>query len=403
MNVLVINAGSSSLKYQLLNMSTETLLASGGCERIGLAGSKIKHKANGNEFIAEISMQDHAQAFKAVKQYLTQGAGQVINSLDEICAVGHRVVHGGEKLKNSVIITAQVLAEIESCAELAPLHNPAGIQGIRACKEVFGPDVPNVAVFDTAFHSTMPQKAYMFALPYEFYETYGIRRYGFHGTSHKFVSMRCAEVMDKPFDQLKIITCHLGNGSSIAAINCGQVIDTSMGLTPLDGIMMGTRSGGIDPSAMLYLMKKKGWSPDEASDILNKQSGALGISGVSSDERDIKKAAAEGNERAQLSQSMMRYQIRKFIGAYAAAMDGVDAIVFTGGIGENNSTLRRQICEQLSFLGIKADVEGNSKIHGALGRVTAEDSSIQVWVIPTNEELLIARETAQLAMNENEE
>ena len=397
MNVLVINAGSSSLKYQLIDMSKECVQASGGCERIGLDGSKIKHKANGGEFTAEITMQNHAEAFKVVKQYLTQGEGRVIDSLDEISAVGHRVVHGGEKLKNSVIITDDVLAEIERVSELAPLHNPAGIQGIRACGEVFGAGVPQVAVFDTAFHSTMPREAYMFALPYEYYEKYGIRRYGFHGTSHKFVSMRCAELVGRPFEELKIITCHLGNGSSIAAINCGKVVDTSMGLTPLDGFMMGTRSGGVDPSAVLYLMKREGWSPDEASDVLNKKSGALGISGVSSDERDIKKAAyEEGNERAQLSQKMMRYQIRKFIGAYAAAMNGVDAIVFTGGIGENNTTTRLKICEKLTHLGVMPDQETNKHSRGIETRISTADSKVSVWVIPTNEELLIARETKQL-------
>ena len=398
MNVLVINAGSSSLKYQLLDMSHEALLASGGCERIGLPGSKIKHKANGEEFVEEIAMPNHAKAFREVKRLLTQGAGAVIASLDEISAVGHRVVHGGEQLKNSVIITDDILSEIERVSELAPLHNPAGLQGIRACGEVFGPEVPNVAVFDTAFHSTMPPEAYMFALPYEYYEQYGIRRYGFHGTSHKFVSTRCAQLMGKPFDQLKIITCHLGNGSSIAAIQNGKVIDTSMGLTPLDGFMMGTRSGGVDPSAVLYLMKKEGWTPDETSDVLNKKSGALGISGVSSDERDIKAAAAKGNVRAQLSQTILRYQIRKFIGAYVAAMNGVDAIVFTGGIGENNTTTRKIICEGLSYLGVEVDVAVNKVTRqGKQARISTDASRVQAWVIPTNEELLIARETAQLA------
>ena len=398
MNVLVINAGSSSLKYQLIDMSTECMLASGGCERIGLDGSKIKHKLpDGEDYTEVLPIENHTQAIHVIKRDLIEGALHVIDSLDEIHAVGHRVVHGGEKLKSSVVITGEVLAEIERCAELAPLHNPAGIAGIRACKEVLSATVPQVAVFDTAFHSTMPREAYMFALPYEFYEKYGIRRYGFHGTSHKFVSMRCAELIGKPFEALNIITCHLGNGSSIAAIDCGKVIDTSMGLTPLDGFMMGTRSGGIDPSAVLYLMKKEGWSPDEASDILNKKSGALGISGVSSDERDIKKAAyEEGNERAQLSQKMMRYQIRKFIGSYAAAMNGVDAIVFTGGIGENNTTTRYKICEKLTYLGVMPDQEVNKRSRGIEARISTADSAVSVWVIPTNEELLIARETKQL-------
>ena len=400
MNILVINAGSSSLKYQLVDMSKEAVLASGGCERIGLDGSNIKHKLpDGRKFEREISMQNHSQAFRAVNEALTQGEGRVIGSLAEISAVGHRVVHGGEKLKQSVVITQDVLVEIERCVDLAPLHNPAGIQGVRACQEVFGPDVPQVAVFDTAFHSTMPPEAYMFALPYEYYEKYNIRRYGFHGTSHKFVSGRCAELMGQPIEGLKIITCHLGNGSSITAIKHGKVVDTSMGLTPLDGFMMGTRSGGVDPSAVLYLMKKEGWSPDQASDVLNKKSGALGISGVSSDERDIKAAADAGNERAQLSRALMRYQVRKFIGAYAAAMNGVDAIVFTGGVGENNPDMRAFICENLSYLGVATDEASNERCClGVEGRITTAESKVSAWVIPTNEELLIARETRQLTI-----
>ncbi|MCL2445278.1 MAG: acetate kinase [Oscillospiraceae bacterium] len=365
MNILVINAGSSSLKYQLLNMENETLLAKGGVERV----------------------EDYLHALDQVRQELTE----------PVHAVGHRVVHGGESLKESVVITNDVLAEIKRCSEFAPLHNPVNIACIRAATEIFGADVPNVAVFDTAFHTTMPQHAYMFALPYEYYEQYGIRRYGFHGTSHQFVSQRCAELMDKPKEHLKLITCHLGQGCSITAIDGGKVIDTSMGFTPLDGFMMGTRSGGVDPSAVLYLMEREGWSPAQASDVLNKQSGALGISGVSNDERDIKVAADQGNTRAQLSREMLRYQIRKFVGAYAAALNGVDAIVFTGGIGENNWDTREAICEGLTYLGMNIDTNINAvRVREGELRISTDDSRVQVWVIPTNEELLIARETAQL-------
>ncbi|MCL2195321.1 MAG: acetate kinase [Oscillospiraceae bacterium] len=365
MNVLVINAGSSSLKYQLLNMETEEMLAKGGVERV----------------------EDYLQALDQVRQEVNA----------PVHAVGHRVVHGGESLKESVVITADVLEEIERCSEFAPLHNPVNIACIRAAMEIFGADVPNVAVFDTAFHTTMPQHAYMFALPYEYYEKYGIRRYGFHGTSHKFVSQRCAKLMDKPAEQLKLITCHLGQGCSITAIHGGKVIDTSMGFTPLDGFMMGTRSGGVDPSAVLYLMEREGWTPAQTSDVLNKQSGALGISGVSNDERDIKVAAEQGNVRAQLSREMLRYQIRKFIGAYAAALNGVDAIVFTGGIGENNWDTRQFICEGLTYLGLNIDTDINAvRVREGQLRISTDDSRVAAWVIPTNEELLIARETAQL-------
>jgi len=365
MNVLVINAGSSSLKYQLLNMNNETLLAGGGVERVT----------------------DYLQALDQVRRELT----------DPVHAVGHRVVHGGESLKQSVVITDDVLAQIEACNHFAPLHNPVNVAGIRACQTIFGADVPNIAVFDTAFHANMPQEAYMFALPYEYYEQYGIRRYGFHGTSHKFVSQRCAELMGKPKEQLKIITCHLGQGCSIAAVDGGTSIDTSMGFTPLDGFMMGTRSGGVDPSAVLYLMEREGWSPAQASDVLNKKSGALGISGVSNDERDIKVAAEEqGNKRAQLSRAMLRYQIRKFIGAYAAALNGVDGIVFTGGIGENNWDTREAICEGLTYLGVDIDTTVNAVRCKNNLRISTDNSRVAVWVIPTNEELLIARETAQL-------
>ena len=398
MHILVINAGSSSLKFQLIDMGDERALISGGCTRIGLEGSIFEAKRPGGEAVkAELPMKDHAEAFAAVKQALVSGETKVIDSLDEINAVGHRVVQGGAKLQRSVRIDGEVLREIESLAELAPLHNPAHVLAIRACRAVFGEELPQVVVFDTAFHSTMPPEAYLFPLPYEYYEKYKIRRYGFHGTSHKFVSGRCAEVMGKPLSELKLITCHLGNGSSITAVKHGKSLDTSMGLTPLDGFLMGTRCGGVDPSAVLYLMEKEGWSPEQASDVLNKRSGALGISGVSSDDRDIKAAAEAGNERAALARRIQRYQVRKFIGAYAAAMDGVDAIVFTGGIGENTRDLREDVCRNLTYLGVTFDEEANERcVRGAQGEISGPDSRVKVFVLPTNEELLIARETKAL-------
>ncbi|MCL2106399.1 MAG: acetate kinase [Oscillospiraceae bacterium] len=397
MNILVINAGSSSLKYQLINMNTEAVLAKGGCERIGLEASKLECSLPVKRAY-EIPMSDHREAFVAVKRALTEGETKVVGDMSEIDAVGHRVVMGGPKLQRSARIDGGVLAEIERAADLAPLHNPAGIQGIRACLAVLGDNVPQVAVFDTAFHSTMPPEAYTFPLPYEICEKYNLRRYGFHGTSHQFVSLRCAELMGRGLEELKLITCHLGNGASIAAVKYGQVVDTSMGLTPLDGFLMGTRCGGVDPSAVLYLMKKEGWTPDQASNVLNKQSGALGVSGVSSDDRDIRDAAAGGNERALLARVIQRYQVRKFIGAYAAAMNGVDAIIFTGGIGENTFDLRADVCENLSFLGIAIDPAENDRlVHGKEGELSTPDAKVKVFVIPTNEELVIAKETRALA------
>jgi len=398
LKILVINAGSSSLKYQLIGMESETALVAGSCERIGLAGSRLEAKTpGGGAYAVELPMPTHAQAFLAVSRALTEGETRVIGSLAEIDAVGHRVVQGGPNLQQSMLVDDEVLGEIERVSDLAPLHNHAHIQGIRACREVFGAAIPQVAVFDTAFHATMPPEAYLFPLPYEYYEKYKLRRYGFHGTSHKFVSDRCAQVMGKPLEELKIITCHLGNGSSITAVRHGKSIDTSMGLTPLDGFMMGTRCGGVDPSAVLYLMKKEGLSVDEASNILNQRSGALGVSGVSSDDRDIKAAAQAGNLRAQLSREIQRYQVRKFIGAYAAAMDGVDAIVFTGGIGENTTDLRKDVCEHLSYLGVAFDDAANEAlVRGREGELSAPGSRVRIFVLPTNEELLIARETKAL-------
>jgi len=398
MNILVINAGSSSLKFQLIDMETGHARIVGGCTRIGLEGSIFEAKLpDGTQTKALVPMEDHAEAFLAVKNALVSGGTKVIDSLEEINAVGHRVVQGGPNLQRSVLITDEVLREIEDLSELAPLHNPAHVLAIRACRAVFGDALPQVAVFDTAFHSTMPPEAYIFPLPYEYYGKYKIRRYGFHGTSHKFVSGRCAEVMGRPLNELKLVTCHLGNGSSITAVKHGQSVDTSMGLTPLDGFMMGTRCGAVDPSAVLYLMQKEGWSADETSDVLNKQSGALGISGVSSDDRDIKAAAAEGDERAALARAIQRYQVRKCIGSYAAAMDGVDAIVFTGGIGENTTDLRADVCKHLTYLGVTFDDEANLRcIRGVEGKISGPDSKVKVFVLPTNEELLIARETRAL-------
>lgn len=399
MNILVINAGSSSLKYQLIDMEHERVLAKGGCERIGLEGSKLEAKLpNGEVFTRTAPMPDHTVAFDVVKQALTEGESKVIDRLDEIHAVGHRVVQGGPHLQQSMLVTEEVIAELVRISDLAPLHNPGHVQGIRACLAAFGTAVPQVLVFDTAFHSTMPPEAYMFPIPYEYYEKYNVRRYGFHGTSHKFVSYRCAEVMDKPLGELKLITCHLGNGSSITAVQNGRVIDTTMGLTPLDGFLMGTRCGAVDPSAILYLQKKEGWTADETSDVLNKKSGALGISGVSSDDRDLKAAADAGNERAALARRIQRYQVRKFIGAFAAAMDGVDAVVFTGGIGENTVDLRADVCANLSYLGLEIDPAANAAmIRGKEGELTTPGSKVKVFVLPTNEEIMIARETKALA------
>ncbi|NLX94453.1 MAG: acetate kinase [Clostridiales bacterium] len=397
MKILVINAGSSSLKYQLISMTTENILAKGVCERIGLGGRVEGKNDKGISFGYDIELKDHTAAFLEVKKVLTEGEAKVIDDLSEIGAVGHRVVQGGSVFNASVLINEDVVDNIEKLSDLAPLHNPAHIQGIRACRNVFGENVPEVAVFDNAFHSTMPPEVYIFPIPYEYYEKYKIRRYGFHGTSHRFVSNRCAELMDRNISELKIITCHLGNGCSITAVMNGQVLDTSMGLTPLDGFMMGTRSGGVDPSAVLYLQEKEGWSPDETDTVLNKKSGILGISGVSSDDRDVKAAALAGNKRAALARKMQRYQIRKYVGSYAAAMDGVDAIVFTGGIGENTRDLRASVCDNLSFFGIKIDDEQNKLlVKGKEGELSTTESKVKVFVIPTNEELVIARDTKEI-------
>ncbi len=398
LKILVINAGSSSLKYQLIDMTTETTVAKGNCERIGIDGKIGGSTADGRKFEYNIELNDHTAAFLEVKKVLTEGDAKVLDDLGEISAVGHRVVQGGALFNESVLVTEEVIAGIESLCDLAPLHNPAHIQGIRACINVFGADVPEVVVFDNAFHSTMPPEAYIFPIPYEYYEKYQIRRYGFHGTSHRFVSARCAEVMGKNIEELKIITCHLGNGSSITAVKNGKCVDTSMGLTPLDGFIMGTRCGAVDPSVITFLQEKEGWTPAETSAILNKKSGVLGISGVSSDDRDVSAAEKEGNEKARLARSIQRYQIRKLIGSYAAAMNGVDAIVFTGGIGENTTDLRADVCNNLSFLGVKIDEEMNEVLRrGKEGELSTADSAVKVFVLPTNEELVIARDTKAIA------
>ena len=393
MKILVINAGSSSLKYQLIDMETEQVMAKGLCERIGIDGH-LKHTplvGGKSVFNEDVAMPTHSEAIAAVIEKLTSEEYGVVKSMKEI-AVGHRVVHGGEKFANSVKIDDAVMATLDECTPFAPLHNPANITGINACKAVMGDDVPMVAVFDTAFHQTMPGKAYMYAVPYEYYEKDGVRRYGFHGTSHRYVSSRCAELMGKPIEELKIVSCHMGNGSSICAVDGGKCVDTSMGFTPLVGLPMGTRCGDLDPGVMQYLMHKYGYDIDEMLNILNKKSGVQGISGVSSDFRDLDNAAEGGNERAQLALDMFAYWVAKVAGSYVAAMNGVDAIVFTAGVGENSKDTRAAICEYFGYLGIKIDDEANSK-RGEDIMISTPDSKVKVFVIPTNEELVIARDT----------
>ncbi|MFY9177049.1 MAG: acetate kinase [Caldicoprobacterales bacterium] len=395
MKILVINAGSSSLKYQLINMQDESVLAKGNVERIGLPEPLLKHTPQGKDAI-EIpgDFKNHVEAIKKVIELLTDKEHGVIESMDEIAAVGHRVVHGGEQFSRSVVIDDEVMKAIEANIELAPLHNPANIMGINACRNVM-PNTPMVAVFDTAFHQTMPEKAYMYAIPYDTYKNYGIRRYGFHGTSHKYVSQKAAEFLGKPLESLKIITCHLGNGSSIAAVDGGKSVDTSMGFTPLEGLPMGTRSGSLDPAILSYMMEKKNLSYEEVNKILNRESGMLGLSGLSSDFRDLHKAAAEGNKRAQMALDVFNYEVKKYIGAYAAAMGGVDCIVFTAGVGENTPRVRAESCSGLEFMGVKIDKERNESVKKE-GEINTDDSKVKVLVIPTNEELMIARETMEL-------
>lgn len=395
MKILIINAGSSSMKYQLMDMTDESVIAKGNCERIGIGG-KITHKtADGYKYEAEIELKNHTEAFNLIKKMLTEGEHAVIADMSEISAVGHRIVQGGAIFKHSVLVDEKVISDIESLCDLAPLHNPAHLEGIRACRSVLGTDVPEVVVFDTSFHQTMPPKAYLFNIPYEYYEKYAVRRYGFHGSSHRYVSAECAKMMGKPIEELKIITCHIGNGSSLAAIDGGKVVDTTMGLTPLDGFMMGTRSGTLDPSVVTYIAEKENLTPKQMSDMLNKKSGMLGVSGISSDSRDIENAAfIEKNERAQLTLDMQYYQIRKFIGSYIAALNGVDAIVFTGGLGENADDLRAHVCEDMSWFGIDIDFELNKVLRkGKGGELSTENSKVKVFVIPTDEEIVIARDT----------
>ena len=395
MKVLVINAGSSSLKYQLIDMDNEAVIAKGLCERIGLEGSKLTHKVGGESYVTETAMTNHTEAFNAVKDALTTGEGKVVDDLSEITALGHRVVQGGSNFKDSCLVTDEVIEGIRELSPLAPLHNPAHIQGIEAAIDVFGKDVPQVAVFDTSFHSTMPPEAYIFGVPYEYYEKYSIRRYGFHGTSHRFVTGRCLELLGKSENPegTKIINCHLGNGSSISAVKDGKVIDTSMGLTPLDGFIMGTRSGSLDPSVVTFIMEKEGLTPAQMDEILNKKSGLLGLSGISSDDRDVTTAAREGNERAILTHKILEYQIAKFIGSYYVALGGMDALVFTAGIGENQTIHRSRICRLLECFGVEIDEEINAEVHGREAEISTPDSKVKVYVIPTNEELVIARDT----------
>ena len=396
MNILVINAGSSSLKYQLLNPETQQVLAKGLCERIGIDG-KFTYKPEGKTAVkeADVAMPTHNEAIKAVLDALVDKDNGVIGSMKEIDAVGHRVVHGGEKFAKSVLITDEVMAAIEECNPLAPLHNPANIIGIKACQALM-PGTPMVAVFDTAFHQTMPPAAYMYALPYEYYEKDKVRRYGFHGTSHKYVTQRAAAMLGKPLEEVKLISCHLGNGSSIAAVDGGKSVDTSMGFTPLAGLPMGTRCGDIDAGILQYLMNKYGMDIDKMLNVLNKKSGVEGLSCVSSDFRDLENAAAEGNEKAELAQKKFAYEVRKYVGAYAAAMGGVDAVIFTAGVGENDKVIRAMACQGLEFMGLKLDETAND-VRGKETVISAADSKVKVLLIPTNEELMIAIDTAALA------
>lgn len=401
MNILVINCGSSSLKYQLIDSESEKVLAKGLCERIGIDGSAITHQpAGGDKVTTEVPMPDHTEAVKYVIEKLTDPEVGVVKSLDEIGAVGHRIVHGGEKFASSVVIDDEVLKAVEECNDLAPLHNPANLIGINSCKKIM-PGVPMVAVFDTAFHQTMPKKAYLYGLPYEYYENYKIRRYGFHGTSHDFVSNRVAEILGKKREDIKIIVCHLGNGASVSAVKNGQCVDTSMGLTPLEGLIMGTRSGDLDPAIISFIAQKENLSAEEVINICNKKSGVLGLSGgLSSDFRDLGNAAEEGNEKVKTALETWSYRVAKYIGAYVAAMNGVDVIAFTAGVGENNFMAREMICEYLGYLGVTIDKEAN-KIRGEEITISTPDSKTTVMVVPTNEELAIARETLRLVNCEN--
>jgi acetate kinase len=392
MKVLVVNCGSSSIKYQLINMEDESVVAKGLVERIGMEGSVLTHQPTGQDkVIINSDIPNHTVGIKLVLNAFVDPHYGVLKSMDEIKAIGHRVVHGGEKFSASVLITPDVMVGIEDCIDMAPLHNPPNIAGINACKEIM-PNVPQVAVFDTAFHQTMPKYSFLYGLPYEAYIKYGLRRYGFHGTSHKYVSQQAAVMLGKPLSELKLITCHLGNGSSVAAVKYGKCMDTSMGFTPLEGLVMGTRSGAIDPAIIPFLMKKAHMTGSQIDDYLNKKSGVLGISGVSSDFRDIEEAFHEGNERAGLALDIFAYKVRKYIGSYVAAMGGVDVIVFTAGLGENSATMRQKICEGLEFFGVFIDPKKND-VRGKETDISTDNSTVKVLLIPTNEELMIARDT----------
>lgn len=395
MKVLVINCGSSSLKYQLIDMNGEKVLCKGLCERIGIDGSKITHQVEDKKWVTDKDFQTHTEAFAAVVEAMTTGEGAVVADKSEIDAIGHRVVQGAEFFTKSEVVTDDIIDKIEEIAPLAPVHNMAHVQGLRSAKKVFGANVPNVVVFDTTFHQTMPKKAYIYGIPYEFYEKYSIRRYGAHGTSHRYVSMIARKYLGNP-EHSKIVTCHLGNGSSITAVKDGKCIDTSMGLTPLAGVLMGTRCGDIDPSVVTYMEQKTGMHGQEMADYLNKQSGLLGVSGVSSDKRDVEFAAANGNERAQLASDILNYQIKKYIGSYAAAMGGLDCVVFTGGIGENDKKVRREVCKNMEYLGLTIDEDKNNERGAEIIDISAEGGRVKTLVICTNEELMIARDTKTL-------
>ncbi|MDD6037583.1 MAG: acetate kinase [bacterium] len=395
MNVLVINCGSSSLKYQVIDSESEKVLAKGICERIGIDGRLVYTPAGGEKEVSNLDMPTHKQAVQFVIDALTNEKTGVIKSLDEIGAVGHRLVHGGEKFASSSVIDDDVIAAVESCNDLAPLHNPANLIGVRACQELM-PNTPMVGVFDTAFHQTMPMEAYMYGIPYKYYEQYKVRKYGFHGTSHSFVSKRMAQLLDKPIEDLKIIVCHLGGGASVCAVKGGKSVDTSMGLSPLEGLIMGTRSGDVDPSVLEFISKKENLDIDGIMNILNKESGVYGLSGVSSDFRDLQEGTVNGNERCKMAVDIFCYRVLKYIGSYVAAMDGVDAIVFTAGLGENDEIVRANIVNRLGFLGIKLDKEANDNGRGKEIAISTPDSKVPVWIVPTNEELAIARETVAL-------
>ncbi len=395
MKVLVINCGSSSLKYQVFDMQTETVLAKGNVERIGIDGAFLKYRRGDEDTITvEAEIPNHEVAIQLVFAALTNESYGVLKSAAEIEAVGHRVVHAGEKYASSVVIDDDVMAALRECIELAPLHNPPNIVGIEAAQKLM-PNVKHVAVFDTAFHQTMPDYAYMYALPYELYEQYRVRRYGFHGTSHKYVAERAAAILGRPLSELKIITCHLGNGASVTAVNCGKSVDTSMGFTPLEGLIMGTRSGDVDPAVITFIQDKEGLASEQVNNLLNKQSGVFGVSGVSSDFRSLEEASEAGNKRAALAMEMFAYRVRKYIGAYAAAMGGVDAIVFTAGLGENSPSMRQNICAGLEFLGVKPDAEKNNA-RGKEVDFSANGAKVHTLLVPTNEELMIARDTVAL-------